>query len=65
MRAAASAAKKPAQVSSVPSNAKVSAAPVISAPVPKAVKENELNTKVEIVDETPIELEIEASSLAI
>lgn len=65
MRAAVSAAHKPAQVSTVPSAAKVSAAPVIAAPVPKAVKENELNTMIHKVDETPIELELEASSLAI
>ncbi len=64
MRAAA-AAKKAAQVKAVPSTARVSAAPLAAAPVPKAAKENELNTKIQTVDETPIELEIEASSLAI
>lgn len=65
MRSAVSAAKKPASVSSAPTKAKLSAVPVKAAPVPKAVKENELSTKLERVDETPIELEIEASSLAI
>lgn len=64
MRAAAAAAKPAAHMSAVPSTAKMSPS-VAVAPVPKAVKENELSTKVETVDETPIELEIEATTLAI
>ncbi len=62
---AAAAAKSAAQVKQVPSNAKVSAVPVASAPVPKAAKENELSTKIQTVERTPFELELEASSLAI
>ena len=39
----------------------------MAAPAPKAVKENEVKAKpkVERVDETPIELELEATALAI
>ena len=62
---AAAAPKSAAQVKQVPSNAKVSAVPVASAPVPKAAKENELSTKIQTVERTPFELELEASSLAI
>ena len=62
MRAAV-AAKSSTQVSSVPSGAKV--LPTASAPVPKAAKENELSTKIQTVEMAPIELELEASGLAI
>ena len=64
----AAAQKKPvAKVSSVPSTHTVHKAPIVAAPVPKAVKENEVKAKpkVERVDETPIELELEATALAI
>lgn len=62
MRAAVK--KNSTTVSAVPSTAKVNKVPQL-APTPKAVKENELNTKIETVDEMPIELELEASALAI
>lgn len=55
----AAAVRKPA------SAPKVTAAPKVMAPVPKVVNVKEVNAKVETVDETPIELEIEATSLAI
>lgn len=64
----AAAQKKPvAKVSSVPSTHTVHKAPIVAAPVPKTVKENEVKAKpkVERVDETPIELELEATALAI
>ena len=59
------AAKK--AVSSAPKpQPKVSAAPKPVAPVPKVVNVKEVDAAaVEIIDETPIELEIEATSLAI
>lgn len=58
----AAAAKKAA---STP-QAKVSAAPKPMAPVPKVVNVKEVNAAtIEVIDETPIELEIEATSLAI
>lgn len=67
MRAAA-AAKKPApaqpKITAAPAVAKAPA-PVALAPVPQAVKENELHSKIQTVDETPIELEIDAAMLAI
>lgn len=55
----AAAAKKAA------SAPKVTAAPKVMAPVPKVVNVKDVNAKIETVDETPIELEIEATSLAI
>ena len=58
----AAAAKKAA---STP-QAKMSAAPKPMAPVPKVVNVKEVNAaNIEVIDETPIELEIEATSLAI
>lgn len=58
----AAAAKKAA---STP-QAKVSVAPKPMAPVPKVVNVKEVNAAtIEVIDETPIELEIEATSLAI
>ena len=50
----------------VPTAPKVTSAPKPVAPVPKVVNVKEVNAAtVEIIDETPIELEIEATSLAI
>lgn len=44
----------------------MSAAPKPMAPVPKVVNVKEVNAAtIEVIDETPIELEIEATSLAI
>lgn len=58
----AAAAKKAAPTP----QAKVSAAPKPIAPVPKVVNVKEVNAAtIEVIDETPIELEIEATSLAI
>lgn len=56
---------KAAAVHKPASAPKVSAAPKVMAPVPKVVNVKDVNAKVETVDETPIELEIEATSLAI
>lgn len=61
----AAAKKNPQKITAVPSSDKLNAAPKALAPVPKAAKENELKPKFEKIDETPIELEIEATTLAI
>lgn len=61
---AAAAKKNPPKVTAVPSTQRVDTA-VKVAPVHAAVKENEVKTIIETVDETPIELELEASALAI
>jgi len=63
-KASVAAAKKPA----VPANTVAQVKPVekIISPAPELVKAVEVNAvKVEVIDETPIDLEIEAKSLAI
>lgn len=61
----AAAKKNPQKLTAVPSTDKLKNLPKAVAPAPKAAKENELQTKVEKIIEAPIELEIEATSLAI
>lgn len=62
--ARASAVSKPAQPATVKKPAEVPV-PAKVAPAPALVQAKEVNAKVEVVDETPVELEIEATSLAI
>ena len=63
MKAAAE-KKNPPKVTATPSANQLNKTPQqVSAPV--AAKENEITSKVETVDETPIELEMEATALAI
>lgn len=64
MRAAA-VKKNPQKLTAIPSTDKLNTTPQASAQAPKAVKENELKPVIQKIDETPLELELEATSLAI
>lgn len=64
MKAAVQKPKPAAQITAAPVPANV-APSVAVVPSPKAAKENELSSKIQKVDETPVELEIEAATLAI
>ena len=65
-KASIAAAKKPAPAEVHQAAAPAKTAEVVLAPAPELVKAVDVNAvKVEVVDETPVDLEIEATSLAI